>query len=224
MTNTLSLRQPLLLITVLFWITTTPGISAPFGADSSSHITLGAPKTAKWLHANNPHVHEFSIWGGYAFDSFTLWGKTPDATFSQFGLGYNRKFLRFGDQLLEYRLEFNIYSRISYPEFEPDRHRTSLSGFGITPLGLRINFMQSRRLQPFLGISGGFMFLDRPFPDDRGEKFNFTFGAGGGLEILLNAQSSISFGYKYFHLSNGETGQVNPGIDSGFFFASLSFF
>lgn len=177
-----------------------------------------------WFTVSEAHVHELSIYGGYAFDSFRLWGKTADATLGQMGLGYNRKLFRLGQQLLEYRFELNLYSKITYPEFEPERERMTLSGYGIVPLGLRVNFRQSKPVQPFVGTSGGFVYLNDPFPDERGKNFNYTFTAGAGLEILLNSYSSLSLGYKYYHISNGESGEINPGVDSSFFFGSLTIF
>lgn len=180
--------------------------------------------SVEWLSISEPHVHELSIWGGYAFDSFKLWGKTPDATLGQLGLGYNLRFLRIGNQLFRYRFTINLFSKITYPEFEQERNRTSLSGFGLTPLGLRINFLRNRELQPFFDAAGGLIVFNEPFPDFRGKKFNYTLGLGGGIEVLINSRSSLSLGYKYLHLSNGESGQVNPGVDSGFFYLALTLF
>jgi len=194
-------------------------------ADVSHQKEKVSPKTkVQWLKASEHPIHEFSLLGGYGINSFKLWGKTPDATLGQLGIGYNRKLFKLGEQVLEYRMELNVFSKITYPEFEPRQERTSLSGFGLTPLGLRINFRQSETVQPFLGTSGGFMYLDGPFPDERGEKFNYTLRAGLGLEFMINTGSSFSIGYTYFHISNGDNGEVNPGIDSGFLFASLTFF
>ena len=188
-----------------------------------SDTTPTPPATQfSWIGFNQPGAHEFSIWGGYAFDSYRLWGKTPDATIGQLGIGYNRKFLRFGKQVLKYRLSLNLFSKITYPEFEPGRNRTSLSGFGITPLGLRTNFFSDDKLQPFLDFTGGMIVFNEPFPDFRGKRFNYTLGIGGGVEYLLNPAYSLSLGYKYFHISNGERGQVNPGIDSSFFFFAIT--
>lgn len=178
----------------------------------------------QWLKAAEHRVHELSLLGGYGFNSFELWGKTPDATLGQLGIGYNRKLFKLGEQVLEYRMELNVLSKITYPEFAPQQGRRSLSGFGLTPFGIRLNFRQSKSVQPFLGTSGGFMYLDGPFPDERGEKFNYTFRAGLGLEFMVNTGSSFSIGYTYFHISNGDNGEVNPGIDSGFLFASFTFF
>ena len=190
----------------------------------NSTATETAETNIEWLSVSEPHVHEVSFWGGYAFDSFKLWGKTPDATLGQLGLGYNRRFLRIGNQLFRYRFTINLFSKITYPEFEQERNRTSLSGFGLTPLGLRINFLQNRKLQPFFDTAGGLIVFNEPFPDFRGKKFNYTLGLGGGIEVLINSHSSLSLGYKYLHLSNGESGQVNPGVDSGFFFLALTLF
>jgi opacity protein-like surface antigen len=79
-------------------------------------------------------------------------------------------------------------------------------------------------IQPFLKSSTGFMYLDNPFPDDRGIKLNFVFEVGTGVEILLTDFSSLTLGYKYHHMSNGEIGQVNPGVDSNIIYGALTFF
>lgn len=218
----------LLICTVLALIAATPnrGSAQTTSKDDVNYITkseIENPKTG-WLTGREAGIHEFSILGGYAFDSFELWGKTPNATLGQLAFGYNRKFLRLGEQVVEYRVELNIFSKITYPEFSPSEERASLSGFGLAPLGFRINFRQSKPVQPFLGTSAGFMYLDGPFPDERGKKFNFTLRTGGGVEFMVHARYSLSFGYTYYHLSNGDNGQVNPGIDSGFLFASFTVF
>lgn len=223
--NLLNLKNTVCFITL--FVLFSGAVFAQSGRESSSKNSTSTENTetsVEWLSVSEPQVHEFSIWGGYAFDSFKLWGKTPDATLGQLGLGYNRRFLRIGNQLFRYRFTINLFSKITYPEFAQHRNRTSLSGFGLTPLGLRINFLQNRKLQPFFDTAGGLIVFNEPFPDFRGKKFNYTLGLGGGMELLLNSGSSLSLGYKYLHLSNGESGQVNPGVDSGFFFLALTLF
>lgn len=207
------------LLFVIVWVATFAG--SAYAQEAAVEQTSAK---VEWISGKNSGAHEFSILGGYAFDSFKLWGKTPNATLGQIAFGYNRKMLRLGQQMLEYRMEISIFSRITYPEFEPGRERVSLSGFGFAPLGFRMNFRQEDTVQPFLGSTLGFMYLEGPFPDERGKKFNYTLRAGGGIEFLILSRSSLSLGYTFFHLSNGDSGQVNPGIDSSFFFASLTFF
>lgn len=181
-------------------------------------------KSIAWITSETPHANEFSIWAGYAFDSIQLWGKTPEATLGLFGIRYNRKILNIHRSTLEYSLDVNLYARYTYPEFTYERRKNSITGAGFSPLGLQFNFLNRSRLQPFLKTSGGLMFLTQPFPKLGGRKINFTFGIGGGIEYMLTSYISFSLGYRYFHLSNGETGLVNPGIDSNFFYGGITFF
>lgn len=177
-----------------------------------------------WIRTGDDHVNEYSVWAGYAFDSMELWGKTPEATLGILGVRYNRKILNIYNTTLEYTLDINLYAHYTYPEFTIERNKNSITGAGFSPLGFQFNFLNNNRLQPFLETSGGFMFLSQPFPDWRGERVNFTFGAGGGLEYMATSFLSLTLGYRYFHLSNGETGLVNPGIDSGFVYFGITFF
>lgn len=168
--------------------------------------------------------NEFSIWMGFALDSYQLWGKTQDAHIQSVGLRYNRKLARAYDSVLEYNLRVNLYSNYSYQGFEPYTYKNSLSGFGISPVGLQLNFLSTGTFQPFINVSTGLMYMDKPFPDNRGKKLNFTFDAGGGVEMMIFPSVSLSLGVRYHHLSNGERGQVNPGIDSNFYYTSITFF
>ena len=151
-----------------------------------------------------------------------LWGKTPDATLNQFGFSYSRLLLPQSRMAFYYQLSMNLYSRYTYPEFKPGRRLVSLSGLGFSPLGLKLNFASHRQVQPYITSSGGFMLLENPFPDERGTRFNFTFGAGTGIEIFVRPDFSISLGYRYYHLSNGESGQINPGIDSNSMYVAIT--
>lgn len=208
----------------LFLTFTASGQAQPDAPDSITVQHQNSQKQVAWISGEDPHINEISIWAGYAFDSVQLWGKTPGATLSLFGVRYNRKVLNIYNTTLEYTLDINLYAHYTYPAFTFERQKNSITGGGFSPVGLQFNFLNQSRFQPFLKTSGGFMFLSQPFPDWRGEKVNFTFGAGGGLEYILASNVSISLGYRYFHLSNGETGLVNPGIDSSFFYGGITFF
>ena len=171
-------------------------------------------------------ISEFSFWGGYSFHSNKgIWGKTSGAQLELFGLRYNRKFLSFPkNKILEYTLEFNLLASYRYPAFTQEAARTSISGVGLAPVGFQFNWRQDKKLQPFLKSAAGFLYFKNPFPDHRGVKFNFTLEAGGGIELLLTDHTSLTFGYKYHHLSNGDTGEVNPGIDSNVFYGAITIF
>ncbi|MDZ7774006.1 MAG: acyloxyacyl hydrolase [Balneolaceae bacterium] len=174
----------------------------------------------RWIRGE-PHMHEFSIWGGYAYDSHSLIGETDDVTLGVGGGRYNLRLLRWRRHLVEYSAEVSLFTRYRWPD---DGRQRQLGGVGISPLGLQLNFISDRALQPYLRSTAGLMFLEAPFPDDRGTRVNFTFGVGGGAELYLSDFSSLSVGYYFFHLSNGETGSVNPGIDSSLFMGTLTLF
>lgn len=179
----------------------------------------------KWVDSQRPDLHEFSFIGGYSFHSTRgFWGKIPQAQLSIFLLRYNRKLLDIGNHhLLEYVGEINLSA--NYQISETRKYPSgSFSGFGFSPVGLQINMNQQNVVQPFLKTSTGIIYFDEPFPDRRGVQFNYTLELGGGLEFMVAEHMSLSVGYKYHHMSNGQTGQINPGVDSNVFYTGITIF
>ncbi|HKK45480.1 MAG TPA: acyloxyacyl hydrolase [Balneolaceae bacterium] len=205
-----------------FAVSLTEAQPAPSPADSS-HMANQHVKSIQIIAPGERHLNEFSIWFGYSYDSMRFWGKTRNTTLESFGAQYNRKFLKFYGHDVKYTFRL-IYSKYNYPEYKVGHPRNTLTGFGVSPLGFQINFKNSSPVEPFLNSSGGIMILDGPFPDSRGKKFNFTFSAGAGLEFLLSNSASLSVGIKFHHLSNFQRGQINPGVDSGLFYSSITIF
>lgn len=173
-----------------------------------------------------PGIHEYGFWGGYSFESNDgIWGKTGGASLSILGMRYNRKLVNFSNSmLLEYVLKLNLLAWYRYPDEIMTEKTVSLYGFGITPVGFQVNWRKNNQLQPFLNSSIGIMYLNNPFPDVRGTRINFTLEVGSGLEIILSPHSSFTLGYRYHHMSNGSTGDVNPGVDSNVLYGAFTFF
>ena len=96
-------------------------------------------------------------------------------------------------------------------------------GEGMSPVGIKLNFLPRHRLQPVLTGMGGYMFSTQPIPVADAGSFNFTFEFGAGLEFYRSRKKSNSlFGnrsmraeYRYHHISNHDTAYANPGIDNG---------
>lgn len=179
----------------------------------------------KWVPNQRTDIHEINFVGGYSFNSTRgFWGKIPNAKLKIFILRYNRKLLVFDKRhLIEYVGEINISANYNIPsnnEYQSD----SFTGYGLTPLGFQFNFNQNKTVQPFLKSSTGFMYFNKPFPDDRGVKFNFTLEFGTGLEFIITQNISFTVGYKYHHMSNGQFGQINPGVDSNVFYTGITIF
>ncbi len=216
------MKQTISILFLLFFLIGTS--AAQEKPNGKPGVSSSEQKGWKWISGKQRDIHELSLWGGYAFDSIRLWGKITDSTLGQYGIRYNRKTAMLFTHLLEYTFELYLHSRYTYPYGKENQvAQKRLSGYGFSPLGFQINFFTEEKIQPFFKSSGGFMWLEAPFPDERGKKFNFTFGVGGGIETQLAPYASLTLGYRYFHLSNFHRGEVNPGVDSSFFYGGLTF-
>ncbi len=178
--------------------------------------------------------NEFMIWGGGSPDSNEVIGSTKDARFGIVGLRYARVFKPSGNIALKYTIDAVPASVLSFPTFRliplPDgsfqieRDRKSVYGVGVSPLGLQVNFRRKKKIQPFVGASGGFLYFANKVPSEFGARFNLAADLGGGVQFMLRNKKAITVGYKYHHFSNGYRSDDNPGFDSNLFFVGFSVF
>jgi opacity protein-like surface antigen len=96
-------------------------------------------------------------------------------------------------------------------------------GEAISPAGFQWNFLPRRKLQPFFVGHGGYMYTSQPIPVNGAGTFNFTFDLGTGLELFRTPTRSIRAEFRYHHISNHNTANLNPGIDNGLFQVTYSF-
>jgi opacity protein-like surface antigen len=96
-------------------------------------------------------------------------------------------------------------------------------GQGLSPAGIKLNFLPRRRFQPVFTASGGYILTTQPVPISTAGSANFTFEIGAGLEIFHSATKSLRAGYRYNHISNNYTAMDNPGIDNGILQITWSF-
>lgn len=96
-------------------------------------------------------------------------------------------------------------------------------GEAISPVGMQLNFLTRRMLQPFIIGHGGYMYSTHPIPTISDGSFNFTFDFGAGFELYHSGTKSIRTEYRYHHISNHNTANLNPGIDNGLFQVTYSF-
>jgi hypothetical protein len=90
--------------------------------------------------------------------------------------------------------------------------RSTVYGAGINPLGLSMRFGNGP-WRPFWNVSGGVrMFADR-IPVPRGTRFNFTADLGVGVYRTLSSRYAVSMGVDLYHVSNGNLGEKNPGVN-----------
>lgn len=179
--------------------------------------------------------NEFTVWGGYSPDSntfITAIGRTRDARFGMVAFRYSRRFNNNDAINLKYTADLVPAAFLNYPDVEivpgtpPSARavRPTRYAFGAAPLGLQINFRPRKKVQPFLGASGGLLYFNKRTPNFVGAKFAYTADVGAGLEFRLKNKRAVTIGYKYFHISNGDRGIENPGFDNNLFYVGYTFF
>jgi Lipid A 3-O-deacylase (PagL) len=190
--------------------------------------------TLSFTQNNKEAKNEFMVWAGGSPDSNEVIGKTKDARLGIIGLRYARIFKSGKHISLKYTVDAIPVAVLSHPDyrfislgnnnFRYAEFRRKDYAWGITPIGIQINFRREKKVQPFVGASGGFLAFKKKIPNDFGAKFNFTADVSGGLQVMLKSKKAVTFGYKYHHLSNGYRADFNPGFDSNVFYIGFSVF
>lgn len=182
--------------------------------------------------------NEFTVWGGFSPDSSTFiqaTGRTRDARFGIVAIRYARRFNNSDWVNLKYTADVVPAAFLNYPDFQIQGSPTSLPitfrsvrptryAFGAAPLGLQANFRPRKKIQPFIGLSGGLLYFNKRTPNTIGTRFQFTADVGGGVEFKLKEKRAVTAGYKYYHISNGDRGFQNPGFDNNVFYIGYTFF
>lgn len=157
----------------------------------------------------------------YSPDSFSAWGKIENSnSFSLRGqvwhtrLSYKRFNARLGSELI-------LTHRLNYPLNGVSGPKDSRTGIGIIPLNIMMPITTSKIIEPFTFLSAGGVFLNDKLPDVSGASLNYLLNIGAGLELPFIQNSNIQLGYSIQHMSNANTGEQNPGIDSHMFFMTV---
>lgn len=199
--------------------------SGPFSVDS----TQPAPaSTATPLLRRG--TNEFGLWSGYSPFSFVLKGTSKDRQLFLLNLQYARTLLAGRSVTLKYTAEIVPVALEIQPtqKFIVDGKLLinpggTIYGVGASPIGVQANF-GPERIQPFVNGSLGFLHFNQQVPILESAQFNYTIGIGFGAQVFLRPGRSLTFGWKYHHLSNDYQAHLNPGIDSGVFFVGFSVF
>ena len=95
-------------------------------------------------------------------------------------------------------------------------------GFGATPAGMQAYVRTNERVSLFLSTSGGAAWFTRDMPVPDAKQLNFLVDLGGGVRIANRSGSAFVAGIKFHHMSNGNLGRQNPGVDGNVVYAGLS--
>ena len=199
--------------------------SGPVAADSTEPAPVRAASFP--LHRG---TNEFGAWTGYSPFSFVLKGTSKDRQLFLLNLQYARTLLARRSVSLKYTAEIVPVA----VEIQPTQKfivgnkllinpAGAIYGIGATPVGVQAN-LGAKKIQPFLSGSLGFLHFNQQVPILGSAQFNYTINLGFGAQVFLRPGRSLSFGWRYHHLSNDYEAHFNPGLDSGVFFVGFSVF
>lgn len=179
-----------------------------------------------------PGKNELSVWGGYAPVVRTFQptgGRTWDAKLGIGALRYSHRWNTSNWVNIKYTMDAVPVLVLNYPDIERRSTGNVLArethyAFGGSPIGLQGNLRPRHKLQPFIAMSLGVLIFNKTTPNDLGKKLNFSTEGGGGIEYRLANKKAITFGYKFYHISNASRGVINPGYDSQMLYVGYTFF
>lgn len=154
--------------------------------------------------------------------SFTAWGKMQNTRQTFLKLSLIHSSLNILPAPVQFGSELIITGHINFPNDGINGQRESITGLGLIPVRINIPLSATDNWT-FLTSSAGFLVTESAFPDHRGARFNYMIELGLGYNISMRQSRSLQVGYKLHHLSNGNNGTENPGIDSHMLFMNLMF-
>lgn len=160
----------------------------------------------------------FRTWVGYSKKSVSLLGKTKNSSSLIYGIGVKKLINKQKDYTINYTADVVPYIYYKYPKRDDGDQITETTGFGFSPVGFELEYELSRFIGFISSTSGYFIYIRDTFPTDKGRKLNFAFDISPGFRLKIIEPISVVMGYKFHHISNAQTGEENPGIDSNFLF------
>jgi len=163
--------------------------------------------------------HKVGLWFEGQFANAHAFGSVIDSRMYQIEARYTRVVYSNRSVELYYLAEVIPISLVGGSPANP--HRAYAYGAGGSPVGIQINLVHYRSVQPFLTSGGGFLYFDRRLFGQT--QLNFTAQLGAGMQLFISKRHSIDFGYLYHHVSNANLGNRNPGMDSHVAFVGVAF-
>lgn len=185
--------------------------------------------------------NEFAVWSGFAPDIPRLFSGSRKSSFGEVGFRYSRRIATTENVAIKYQFDAIPLAILNYrverlfrtspTTFTFNRDRETAYAAGITPVSFQANFRRRSKIQPFLTASAGLLIFGKKIPDDRsplrpnqvGRRLNFTLAGGGGVEFMTDDARSYTVGFKFHHISNSSTGNINPGFDQNLFYFGYTF-
>ncbi len=159
------------------------------------------------------------------FANGSLQGTSQDRRLFLIGAAFNRLLARRSFAELSFTSQVIPFAVLREPYFigtniqalrnvPPVTETRKNYGAGASPAGVRVNFLRRKKVRPFIGIEGGFLYFSRIALSSHASQFNFTVDGSAGVEFPLSLGRAVSFAYMFQHMSNAYIARQNPGVDS----------
>ncbi len=197
----------------------------PFGTMSTKAQNVDRSADITDLYnVSNIAKGELFVQSQYSPTSYVFLGKTPHSSSYRTTIGF--VFLStYGvfDTHFSYSMRWHPRLAYRYSKRDQGGKLKTVYGWGLDPIGLVKSQPLSSSTHFETALFGGFTYVSHDFPTDMGRRLNFTFEAQLTLKQIIDSKYIISIGTSYHHISNAQTGSENPGIDSLYMIAKLSY-
>jgi hypothetical protein len=154
--------------------------------------------------------HEVEVWSGFGADPIGTTHVTQGNRVWTTGFRYGWILTDdHGPGFLRGRFEYAVDALPVVMVFQPGGRAY---GFGFDPWIMKWNIVPHRRLAPYIELGGGALISTRELPVGA-NRFNFTPTGALGVNIL-RGKYHWSVDFRYFHISDAQITQFNPGTDT----------
>jgi hypothetical protein len=171
-----------------------------------------------------PENHAFFVEYSHSPTSYNFLGKTPYSSSQRTSIGYiSPNTVPFFIGYLNFSARLHPIVEYMYSKRDAGGSLDTIRGWSIDPFGLSSTVQLNKTTHLRNTVYGGFTIMPYTFPTDKGRRLNFNFELQSTIEQVLGKQYILSFGGAFHHISNAQTGEQNPGIDSIYLLLRLSY-
>ncbi len=172
--------------------------------------------------------HEVGLAWGLSLMSGHVFGYAGGVKYMPIVVRYSYEFARHRELWrLRYSPEVTALAMMDWPTPKGKTvftKRERVYGSGVSPVSLQMEFRPLSRMQPFVGMNGGFVYFADRVLNAHGSQFMYTIGPAVGVNLFRLKRQAVTIGYRYDHLSNANISLHNPGTDANVFYLGISRF
>jgi len=179
-----------------------------------------SPAADKGQHKEQPES-ELTLEGINSFGHFHLFANSWWSYLHVGGIEYDRhSWGRFIGARRDYVAEVLPVAILRQPSatdvYGNRRSRTfeSIYGVGISPVGMRLLWLDKKPVKPYYTVKGGVLAFDKKSISQYAAYLNFSLEQSVGVQVRVTDRVEVRGGFEVFHFSNAFMVPSNPGLDS----------